>query len=108
MGEMILTPKQLELSRKPAGSFRDNLEFRKIVCNICNLWYFIYRLMNKILFAWHGSMTDSWDLAVFVCGGGTGQITAFEMVGYYSFTTSEEIRSGGQKAIQNNEYGRIN
>lgn len=41
-------------------------------------------------------------------GGGTGQITAFEMVGYYSFTTSEEIRSGGQKAIQNNEYGRIN
>lgn len=54
MGEMILTPKQLELSRKPAGSFRDNLEFRKIVCNICNLWYFIYRLMNKIMFVWHG------------------------------------------------------
>lgn len=26
----------------------DGLEFYRIVCNICNLWYFIYRLMNKI------------------------------------------------------------
>lgn len=41
MEDMILTLKQLGLSRKPAGSFRDSLEFRKIVCNICNEQNFV-------------------------------------------------------------------
>lgn len=36
MEDMILTPKQLRLSREPVGNFRDSLEFRKIVFNICN------------------------------------------------------------------------
>ena len=62
---MIQTPKQ-GLSRKPARSFRDSVELRKIVCNICDLWYFIYMLMNKILFVWHGSTADSRELAALV------------------------------------------
>lgn len=38
---MIHTPKAPVLSRKPAGSLRDSLEFRKIVCNICNEQNFV-------------------------------------------------------------------
>lgn len=41
MGDIIQTRKQ-GLSRKLVGSFRDSVEFRKIVCNICDLWYYIY------------------------------------------------------------------
>lgn len=65
MGDIIQTRKQ-GLSRKLAGSFRDSVEFRKIVCNICDLWYFIYMFMNKILFVWHGNTTDNRELAALV------------------------------------------
>lgn len=77
MGDMLQTRKQ-GLLRKPARSFRDSVEFRKMVCNICDLWYFIYMLMNKILFVWYGSTADSRELAVLV-----GQTLTTRAVGYY-------------------------
>lgn len=53
-------------TRKSAGGFRDSLEFRKIVCNICDLWYVIYMLMDKILFVRHGNTADSRELTALV------------------------------------------
>ncbi len=64
-------------------SFRDSLEFRKMVCNICDLWYYIYMLMNKILFMWYGGRLDSWELVAIVgqngakCGSGNGVVLRF-------------------------------
>ena len=46
--------------------------------------------MNKILFVCHGTTADSRDLSALV--GKTGQTTAFDTVGYYGFTTSEETK----------------
>ncbi len=44
----------------------DCLRFRRKVCEICSLQYFIFGVMNKMLFAYYGSMEGSWKLAVLV------------------------------------------